>query len=97
MYKITPSIYTRLAEELTEKITSLSFFSGSIEFEEEDADIRFVATLILHTREVSFPEGLIAMIYDIDPVWWEIHTTTLDGEQINDFDFTTFKEYICQY
>lgn len=96
MYKFTPALYTALAEELTEKLRSLCFFSGSVEFESDDADIRFVATLILYFRTESFPEGLADVLDDVVPVWWELHTTTLDGEVINDFDFDTFKHYLCQ-
>ncbi|MFI3303580.1 MAG: hypothetical protein SNF68_02765 [Rikenellaceae bacterium] len=96
MYKISPNLYTQLANELFESITSLSFYTGVIEFEYDDTDIRFVSTLIPYFRPEFGNETTEYILYDIIPVWWEIHTTTLDGEEINDFDFTTFKEYICQ-
>ncbi len=95
MYNISHELYTLLSERLIERISSLSYYSGVIEFEHDDADIRFVATLIPHFHEERLLDGKILTLRDITPVWWEIHTTTLDGEQINDFDFKTFKEYIC--
>lgn len=97
MYKITHELYTQLAERLNEAITSLHYFAGTIEFEYDDADIRFVATLIPHHSSIELDGCQILTLRDITPVWWEIHTTTLDGECINDFDFKTFKEYLCQY
>lgn len=96
MYKISHEIYTKLSEELIEKISSIKYYSGVIEFECDDVDIRFVATLIPHFMREKFNNREILSLHELVPVWWEMHTTTLDGECINDFDFNTFKEYICQ-
>ncbi len=96
MYKISHSIYSQLSERLIENISSLNYFSGVIELECNDVTIRFIATLIPFFREELFFGNKIVVLSDLTPVWWELHTTTSDGEQMNDFDFKIFKEYICQ-
>lgn len=96
MFQITTSIYNRLASELLDKISTSSIFSGSIEFETDQVDIIFIATIIPYYHREEFPEGDIETIQNIVPVWWELHTTTHDGEVINDFDFETLKFLVCQ-
>lgn len=96
MFQITTSIYSRLASELLDKISSKSIFSGSIEFETDEVDIIFIATIIPYFHREEFSEGEMETIQNIVPVWWELHTTTLDGEVINDFDFETLKFLLCQ-
>lgn len=96
MYKFSHSTYTQLASELTERLTSFTLFNGTIEFNVENIEFRFTATLLIYLRDESLPEGDISIIDNIVPVWWEMHTTTLFGEINNDFDFNIFKEYICQ-
>lgn len=96
MYKFTPHDYTQLAEKLTDSLTSLSLYSGSIEIENDIADIKLTATLLLHFRQERFPEGEISQLDNITPIWLEVQTTTLDGIEFNDFDFAKFKEVLCQ-
>ncbi len=96
MYAISHEIYTQLAERLIERISTLHYFSGVIEFNSNQVDIRFVATLIPHFKKEQLPEREYLTLREITPVWWEMHTTTDEGECINDFDFTLFKGYICQ-
>ncbi len=97
MFKIDHLIYEQLAEELSSQIKLNQLFAGSIEFETDDADIKFTATLIPYFDTIEFTEGRAEVLSNIIPVWWEVETTTLDGKVVNDFDFQTFKEYICQW
>ena len=53
-----------------------------------------VASLIIYRKRVEMPEGVIEIIEDIVPVWWEFHTTIDGVELINDFDFSALKEFI---
>lgn len=46
MYIFSPNLYTELAEKFLNKLSSLTFYNGTIEFEYETINIRFVATII---------------------------------------------------
>ncbi len=96
MLTINQPLYEQLSELLIEGINGKGFYSGAIEIEEEQADHRFSATLIIYYKEHIYPEGSIMQIDNIIPVWWEFHSTTEQGEILNDFDFSTLKETICQ-
>jgi hypothetical protein len=37
---------------------------------------------------------VVDLIDNIIPVWWEFHSTTDEGEVLNDFDFAELKEYL---
>ncbi|MFI3258615.1 MAG: hypothetical protein R3Y16_00800, partial [Rikenellaceae bacterium] len=93
MYIFTSNEYKELSERLRESISSLNFYSGVVEFETDNVEIRFIATIMVYFRRDHYPEGEVNTLIDMVPVWWEMHTTTLDGDVINDFDFTTLKEY----
>ncbi|MFR9619821.1 MAG: hypothetical protein SNH63_01225 [Rikenellaceae bacterium] len=97
MFKIDNTIYKQLAEELAQQIQYNRLFAGSISIDTDDADVKFTATLIPHFKTIEFVDDSADVLDDITPVWWEVDTTTLDGKVLNDFDFQTFKEYICQW
>ncbi|MFI3248022.1 MAG: hypothetical protein R3Y39_02720 [Rikenellaceae bacterium] len=96
MFQITSNSYNRIASELRDAISPTTIFSGSIEFEIDEVQYKFVATIIPYYHQERFPEGAVKVLYDIVPVWWELRTTTTNGEVINDFDFETLKFLICQ-
>ncbi|MFI3319618.1 MAG: hypothetical protein SNH01_02130 [Rikenellaceae bacterium] len=98
MYLVQTDHYIDLATELCEAIGEEHFYSGHIYLETEDADCKLIISTLVSFSHVDLPEGEYDQICDITPIWWEFHTTTLDGEQINDFDLETFKRYIriCQ-
>lgn len=96
MYQIRSIIYNRISDKLLDSINPSTIFSGAIEFSTDEVDVRFIATIIpFYNRECTF-EGVIEVLHDIVPVWWELHTTTPEGEVINDFDFETLKYLTCQ-
>ncbi len=97
MFKIYPKIYERLASLLQEAIAGRTFYSGIIRFEDEDdqVDYLFSATLLIYYEECRYPEGYTTEIKNIEPVWWEFHSTLEHGEEINDFDLRLLKEVIC--
>ncbi len=97
MFKIDNLIYEQLAEELAAQITLNQLLSSKIEFENDDVELTFTATLIPYFKRVQLLEEEVDVLSNLIPVWWEVKTITLDGEVINDFDFKTFKEYICQW
>ncbi|MFI3278123.1 MAG: hypothetical protein SNH13_05785 [Rikenellaceae bacterium] len=95
MYLINSQHYEALTQRLHDSIIGGSnYFNGNLSFETNDADCDFIASLIIYRSTLSLPEGIVHPVCDIVPVWWEFHTKTLDGEQINDFDFETFKSYV---
>ncbi len=96
MYKISPNLYTRLAEHIYEEITSPTFYSGVIEMDDDEVAIRFVSTLIPYFNKEEYNGSTRYTLRDIVPVWWEIHTTTNEGEVNNDFDFSTLLNFIVQ-
>ncbi len=96
MFTFTHNHYLKLAETLLEQIGTASYYSNVIELEQDDADIKFCASLIIYHHGNSLDELPEQFISDVVPVWWELKTTTLDGEQINDFDFDVFKQILCQ-
>lgn len=94
MYEITYPIYEKTAQKLCDLVGGDNYFSGTIEFACEDTECRMVASLIIYRKRVEMPEGVIEIIEDIVPVWWEFHTTIDGVERINDFDFSALKEFI---
>lgn len=97
MFQITTQIYNRIAVELQNHTNHTNIFSGNIEFVSNDGiEVRFVATIIPYYHREEFPEGIVDILYNIIPVWWELHTTTSEGELLNDFDFETLKFLTCQ-
>ncbi|MFI3305191.1 MAG: hypothetical protein R3Y68_01600 [Rikenellaceae bacterium] len=96
MYIFSPNTYSRLVGMFLEDLSSLTFYSGTIEFEQDDVEIRLVATIIPYHRREYCDGSDRYTIKELVPVWWELHTTTPEGEVDNDFDFSIFKDYICQ-
>ncbi len=95
MLKITIPIYEHLSELLLEAIDGREFYSDDIIFEWEGVEYKFSATLMVYYRQVRYPEGWESEISNIVPVWWEFHSTTEYGEELNDMDFNELKEVIC--
>ncbi|MFI3290035.1 MAG: hypothetical protein SNH55_00265 [Rikenellaceae bacterium] len=96
MFQITSQIYNFIAVELQNIISPTTIFSNTIKFEYDEIEIYFIATIIPYYRLEHFPEGITEVLYDIVPVWCELHTSTIDGEVPNDFDFDTLKFITCQ-
>ena len=81
--------YEKTAQKLCDSIGCDNYFSGTIEFACEDTECRMVASLIIYRKRIEMPEGVIEVIEDIVPVWWEFHTTIGSEELLNDFSFKT--------
>ena len=86
MLHITSDIYRLVADRLRDAVGNAEFFSGTIAVA-ADVDYTLRTTLLIYHREVSDESGSWSAIYDLVPVWWEFHSVTIDGEQLNDFDF----------
>ncbi|MFR9504283.1 MAG: hypothetical protein SNH73_07555 [Rikenellaceae bacterium] len=95
MLTINPTLYEQLALLLIDDIGSMDYYSGTITIEQEEADYSFEASLIIRYNEVKFPEGYDTQISELIPVWWEMHSVTDEGEQLNDFDFNILRRAIC--
>ncbi len=94
MYEITPKIYEKTAQKVSDAVGNTGYFSGTIDFSYENVECRMLLSMVIYRKKVEMPEGRCNIIDDVVPVWWEFHTT-VDGEElINDFDFSLFKEYI---
>ncbi len=94
MYLISSELYREVARRFCDVIGEEKFFSGSIEFEFGDAECRLTTTVMVYHTICSAPDGNTRQISDLIPIWWEFHTTTLDGERLNDFSFSELKSYI---
>lgn len=96
MIEIHPKIYEKLTKLLIDKLEVSDFYSDITRFDVESMEYHFSATLMIYRKKVQYPEGEELEICDIVPIWWEFHSSSEDGEQLNDFDFAILKEYICQ-
>ncbi|MFI3281415.1 MAG: hypothetical protein R3Y44_05530 [Rikenellaceae bacterium] len=92
---ITHFFYERLAELLIEQIDGREFYSDIINFDLSQVECQFSATLMIYYTNHRYPEGNVMQISNIVPVWWEFHTTTAEGEVLNDFDFELLKQIVC--
>ncbi len=95
MLTINPKIYDCFAQLLIEEIGSQNFCSASCMFQTPEVDYRLEATLLIRHICESLPEGDVLVIEEITPVWWEFHTLTDEGAQLNDFDFNILRRMIC--
>ncbi len=86
MLNISSEIYRLVADRLRDAVGEAEFFSGTIAVATQ-IDYTLRATLLIYRREVSDESGSWRVINDVVPVWWEFHSVTSDGEQLNDFDF----------
>lgn len=94
MYTISVKVYLEVVERLSALIGSSHYYSGSFEFEMDGVVFRMVLSAVIYRHNETMPEGQIVDVMDnIVPVWWEFHTTTEEGEVLNDFDFAELKEY----
>lgn len=94
IYSVSPELYRETAERLIEAIGSENYFSASVTFPFDGVDCRLRASVIVYRERRSLPEGTFDAVVDLVPVWWEFHTDTATGEQLNDFDFAELKRYL---
>ncbi len=95
MLSINPTIYEQIATLLLNEIDNRVYFSGVVSHHTDEVDYRFFSTLIINYRSERYPEGEHCEIADIVPVWWQMQSTTDEGECLNDFDFNILKRNIC--
>lgn len=94
MYEIQSQIYEKTAQRLSDAMGDECFFSGSIEFTDEDVECRMLVTVMAYHRNADGADGGYKVIDDLVPIWWEFHTF-IDGQEcINDFDFGILKSFI---
>lgn len=94
MISITPQTYSALAEKLTEiLIETPDFFNGRIEFDTNEFYSTLTCTLVIygHSRHNKYP-GLRA--HKVVPVWWEFSIYADGKEELNDFSWKEFNEYL---
>ncbi len=96
MIKTNKRDYSTLAILLLERVGDDDFFSGSISYETGSVEYQFISTLILYRESQMEYSPWENNIVNIVPVWWEFNTS-IDGEKrLNDFDFDTLREIVCQ-
>lgn len=85
----TPKEYAEVLHSLLEDIGERSYFSGSVVTHHREFTSHLKTTLIIY-RDRTLPELPVS---DIVPVWWEMSTTTPEGEELlNDFSLATLRE-----
>ena len=91
--EITDADYRLVANRLLNAIGSCDYFNGTVKCCHNDFYSSLTASLVIYKTS---PTPIVAMndTTDIVPVWWEFHTTTPEGEIMNDFSFSTLKEYL---
>lgn len=88
MLNIPVSVYEEVADRLREALGMKDYFSGSIEAHDDYYDYRLTATLIVYRRRDGYAGCEFEAIDDLVPVWWEFHSYDMEGELLNDFDFS---------
>ncbi len=91
MYHFSVKVYEELAAQLRQELAGKSYYSGSVTIVDSDVECRLTATLIIYRSKEQNPDGDIAPIVDVVPVWWECHTTIGIEEQMNDCDFALIR------
>lgn len=94
MYRISPEFYCKVAELLLEQVDLKEYYSGMFEFDFENVRCRMVLSAVVYRRDMMQPEGMIRIVADVIPVWWEMHTEIDGQEQLNDFSFNQLREHI---
>ena len=97
MITISDNHYKELAGRLLDSVGGCAFFNGSVEYDTEEFYSTLTATLIVYTETVSGPQGSGiggARITDIVPVWWEYHLGRLGSEELTDFSWSEFKQFL---
>ena len=95
MYHFSEKIYTSLAESLLSALVYPCYFTGAVEVEAGSADVRLVATLIIHRHAPAPFSGETDYITHVVPVWWECSVVDSDGAELeHDFDFERFVEFV---
>ena len=94
MYTISDNLYSETAQKLLDAIDGRGYFSGSIEWQHGDTDCRLTISAVVYRSKRELPEGTATVISDIVPVWWEFHTRDENGEALNDFSFSTLREFL---
>lgn len=91
--EITDADYRLVANRLLNAIGSCDYFNGTVKCCHDDFYSSLTVSLLIYKTS---PTPIVAMndTTDIIPVWWEFHTTTPEGEIMNDFSFSTLKEYL---
>lgn len=92
---VSYTIYTRLSQLLLEEICRDNYYSGYIEITDEEVHYHLSTSIFIYRPKSTLTTSDTAIISDIVPVWWELVTTTLAGEQLNDFDFRRLKNLLC--
>ena len=87
MYDVLPELYREVANKIIEHVGRRGYYSGALDFEWESVECRMVLSAVVYRRTEHYPEGERSVVADMVPVWWEFHSVTIDGEQLNDFDF----------
>ncbi len=95
MLIINSTLYERLADLLVDAIDGKEFYSDVIDFQHDQVECCFSATLMIYYREHRFPEGNEMQIENIVPVWWEFHSIEGERERLNDFDFALLNQVVC--
>lgn len=107
IYTVLPALYREVLTRLCDAVDGENYFSGSVAFRfagagygaqnavaTEGVDCRLTASVIVCRTPMSTTEGVVDAISDFIPVWWEFHTSDLDGERVNDFSFSQLKRYL---
>ena len=96
MLQITPVFYEHIALVLLDQLHGEGYFSGSFEFDFGSVSCRMVLSAVVHYHANDPAVGYSGEVKDVVPVWWEFHTTTDDGEVLNDFSFNELRNLIKQ-
>lgn len=88
MYPVSYELMDLVVGKLLAAIGEKSYFSGRVEVEYQGVECTLLTSVIVYRQEVSMPEGDFRKVSELVPVWWEFHTVTENGEELNDFDFS---------
>ncbi len=94
MYDILPELYREVAAEIIERADGRDYYSGLFDMEWNGVECHMVLSVVVYRSQRRYPEGVVSIISDMVPVWWEFHTYIEGEEVLNNFSFNELREYL---
>lgn len=94
MFSVSNELYEHAACLLKEAIADKGYFSGRLDFTFGQTDCTLILSAVVSHHTLSLPEGDRTLITDLVPVWWEFHTSSIDGACDNDFSFEELRTWL---
>ena len=96
MIILNDDIYRAISEMLIEQINHSTYFSGTIEYDNDEYYSTLITTLMIQYKRIEYSDGVSDKIVNITPVWCEYKTYQESGEVCNSFSWSEFRSCLLQ-